>query len=418
MAAVAVACGSSTASDPTATPSGNAGPRLDVVTTIYPVTYFAERIGGDRVQVTSIIRPGVEAHDFEPTPGDILEIADADVLIYTHPSFEGWIEDAVESAGNNALVAVETADLPDDAEGSDDHGDESHADEHGHDEEKELVDGVGHVIEEVEAGEITADEGIGEIEELLGGHGHEGERSEGEHGEDEHVEELKGEILELIEQVEGGQLAAEDGIEQLERIIGGHAHEDDHDDHGHDDDGHGHDHGGVDPHVWLNPIEATEQVRAIQAAFSAADSAGADLYESNANALVAELLALDSEIGDALASCTLDHIVVSHEAYGHLAERYALEQIGLADLSAEFESTPRRIADIIEQMQDLEVTHILQEPILSDDLAETVASETGAEILPLHPLESLTPAELEAGEDYFNVMRANLASLKTALDCS
>ncbi len=529
----AIACGSDNVETPTADVaqgSNTPTPTLDVVTTIYPLTYFAEQIGGDRVQITPMIKPGVDAHDFEPTPGDILTISDADVLLYNHPAFEGWIDGAIEAANNSSLIAVKTADLPDDVELAHDHGDDKHSeeeelidaiahvieevedgdisadegieeieelagghghedegshsedehadedehveelkaeileiveqveagslpadegieqietligghahdeddehghddeghDEHGHDEEKELVDTIGHVIEEVEDGDITADEGIEEIEELAGGHAHEDEGSEDEHGhEDEHVEELKAEILEIVEQVEAGSLSADDSIEQIETLIGEHAHEE-HDDHAHDDDhegenGHDHDHGGEDPHVWLNPIEATEQVRAIQQAFSNADPAGAETYRANADDLVAKLLELDGEISEALNSCTLDHIVVSHEAYGHLAERYGLEQIGLADLSAEFDSTPRRIAEIIDEMRSLGVSHILQEPILSADLAETVAAETDAEVLPLHPLESLTPAEQDAGEDYFSIMRANLESLRTALGCS
>ena len=553
--ASAIACGSDNVETPTADVgqgSNTPTPTLDVVTTIYPLTYFAEQIGGERVQVTPMIKPGVDAHDFEPTPGDILTIGDADVLLYNHPTFEGWIDDAIEAAGNSSLVAVKTADLPDDVELSHDHGDEhegddehehgddkhseeeelinaiahvieevedgditadegieeieelagghgheeegsdsedAHAhedehveelkaeileiveqveagslpagegikqietligghahdeddehghdddghDEHGHDEEKELVDAIGRVIEGVEDGDITADEGIEEIEELAGGHAHEdeGSHSEDDHGhEDEHVEELKVDILGIVKEVEAGSLSADDGIEQIETLIGEHAHDehDDHahdedDEHGHDDDhegenGHDHDHGGEDPHVWLNPIEATEQVRAIQQAFANADPAGADTYRANADDLVARLLELDGEIGEALNSCTLDHIVVSHEAYGHLAERYGLEQIGLADLSAEFDSTPRRIAEIIDEMRSLGVNHILQEPILSSDLAETVAAETDAEVLPLHPLESLTPAERDAGEDYFSIMRQNLQSLQTALGCS
>ena len=559
----AIACGSDNVETPTADVargSNTPTPTLDVVTTIYPLTYFAEQIGGDRVQITPMIKPGVDAHDFEPTPGDILTISDADVLLYNHPAFEGWIDGAIEAANNSGLIAVKTADLPDDVELAHDHGDEheghdddehghdehggdehehgddkhseeeelidaidhvieevedgdisadegieeieelvgghghedegsedehghedehveglkaeileiveqveagslpadegieqietligGHAhdeddehghdddghDEHGHDEEKELVDAIGHVIEEVEDGDITADQGIEEIEELAGDHGHEDEGSEDEHGrEDEHVEELKADILVIVKQVEAGSMPADEGIEQIETLIGGHAHDehDDHahdedDEHGHDDDhegenGHNHDHGGEDPHVWLNPIEATEQVRAIQQAFSNADPAGVETYRANADDLVARLLELDGEIGEALNSCTLDHIVVSHEAYGHLAERYGLEQIGLADLSAEFDSTPRRIAEIIDEMRSLGVSHILQEPILSADLAETVAAETDAEVLPLHPLESLTPAEQDAGEDYFSIMRANLESLRTALGCS
>jgi zinc transport system substrate-binding protein len=405
LAVAAVACGTDAGATPTsATATGSpaatapAAPQLNVVTTIYPVTYFAQRIGGDRVQVTSLIKPGVEAHDFEPTPGDIRTIAGADVLVYNHPAFEGWIEDAVPAANNSGLVVVKAADLPDDT---------AFVDDHGHGDEEAVADAVRHVIGEVEAGDITAAEGIEEIEALLGGHEEDEAHSEGE--EEAHLED---EILHVIEEVEGGQITAEAGIEEIEALVGGHEGEE-----GHEDDGHGHEEGGVDPHVWLNPQEAIAQVRAIEAAFAQADAAGTAFYRANADVLVAELEALDGRIAEGLASCQFDHMVVSHLAYGHLAEGYGIEQIGLSGLSTEFESGPQQITAIVNEMRELGIMHILQEPIADDRLAQTVAAETGATVLPLHPLEALTPEELAAGDTYFTVMERNLESLKTALRC-
>jgi zinc transport system substrate-binding protein len=83
--------------------------RLSVVTTIYPVTYFAQRIGGGRVQVTSLAPPGVEAHDYEPKPSDLRAVLGADLVVFTHPSFEVWMADALKSrpAGKAVVQAVE-----------------------------------------------------------------------------------------------------------------------------------------------------------------------------------------------------------------------------------------------------------------------------------------------------------------------
>lgn len=280
-------------SDDTSQPTAS----LNVITTIYPVTHFAERVGGDRVTITSLIRPGIEAHDFEPTPGDIRTISSADVLVYVNPAFEGWVEAAIEAADADIVVAETASDLEE--TGSDD----------------------------------------------------------------------------------------------------------------------GHDHGGIDPHVWLNPAEAIEQVRVIESSFAQADPDGAAVYSRNADALVAELEQIDEEFRTGLSACSLDEIVVSHEAYGHLAERYGLHQVALAGISAEFESTPQKISMVIAEMQSRGIKYILQEPILSDDLAETVAAETGAEILPLSPLESLSTEQSDAGKTYITLMRENLASLRIALQC-
>ena len=103
-------------------PEAKVSPVLNVVTTIYPVTYFAERVGGDRTTVESLIKAGVDAHDFEPTPSDIIKISNADVLGYNHPAFESWVADAVSTSASESLIVVKAADLPEDIEFKDAHG--------------------------------------------------------------------------------------------------------------------------------------------------------------------------------------------------------------------------------------------------------------------------------------------------------
>ena len=111
-------------------------------------------------------------------------------------------------------------------------------------------------------------------------------------------------------------------------------------------------------------------------------------------------------------------MVVSHLAFGHIAERYGFEQIGLAGLSPEFESGPSQIAQVIDRIDALGIKHILREPIVSDRLAESVAAETGATLLTLHPLEVRTSAEASEGLDYIDIMKSNAATLHTALGCN
>ncbi len=415
---IALACTSedsaTTAEVSALSPEPNVNPLLDVVTTIYPVTYFAERVGGDRATVESIIKAGVDAHDFEPTPSDIIKISDADVLVYNHPAFESWVADAISTSGSESLIVVKTAALPEDIEFKDAHGHgDAHGDEHGG-EEAELIKSVSHVIKEVEHGDITSEQGISEIENLVhvleGNHEDENHKNQQEnHVEDEHLDELLEELEKVIGRVEAGEITAGDGIEEMETIIGAHHH---------DEDEHGDEHEKMaDPHVWLNPLEAVEQVRAIQAAFTNADQGGTSTYAENADVLIAELLAVDKKFIDGLESCALDRVIVSHEAYGHMAERYSFEQIGLSGISTEAEPGPQRIAKIIDEIKILDVNHILQEPTGNQELAKSVASETDTEVLPFHPMESLTPAEVDSGKTYFSIMDENLKSVRAALRC-
>ena len=68
-------------------------------------------------------------------------------------------------------------------------------------------------------------------------------------------------------------------------------------------------------------------------------------------------------------------------------------------------------------MRSIGATTVFFETLVSPRLAETVAREVGATTAVLDPLEGLTEEEIEAGEDYFSVMRENLAALREALGC-
>jgi len=283
---------------------------VGVVTTLYPIEYFARRIGGDRVTVVNLVPPGVEAHDFEPSAGDIRAITNAELVLYNGTGFEPWMGRALEAADAKARAI-----------------------------------------------EVSAS-----IADLEG-------------GEDEHVEEKVGHEEEAEE------------------------------------------HSGLDPHVWLDPMKAAEQAELVREALKQLSPFDAEAYDAATAQLLGELDALHREFLAGLADCRLDHFVSTHRAFAYLAKRYGLEQLSISGLSPEAEQTPTELARLTDQLKDLGVKHLLVEPNISAKQAETMAREIGAAILPLHPLESLTPDEVQRGESYFTIMRANLASLRTALDC-
>ncbi len=85
--------------------------RIKVATTIYPVEYFVGRVGGERVDIVSLIPPGVEAHDFEPKVSDLIDIAQADLRVYNGAEFEPWVERALDALGGDAPPAIESVEL-------------------------------------------------------------------------------------------------------------------------------------------------------------------------------------------------------------------------------------------------------------------------------------------------------------------
>ena len=126
-------CGSDEGAVQTAEPAeSRAG--LKVVASIYPMQYFAERIGGDRVEVIALVPPGVDGHTFELTPSDLLRIAEADVIAMNGLELEPSLERALESLGDDVTgVVVEAADAAS-AVAYVDHTDDAGHDDHDSDE--------------------------------------------------------------------------------------------------------------------------------------------------------------------------------------------------------------------------------------------------------------------------------------------
>jgi zinc transport system substrate-binding protein len=291
VASLLAACGASGS----ATEDG----RVSVVASFYPLAEAASKVGGDLVSIENLTPPGVEPHDLELAPDDIVAIATADVIVYLGGGFQPAVEEALAEAEHavtvDALNAVATNAAP---------------------------------------------------------------ASE-----------------------------AEEGLT-------------------------------VDPHVWLDPARYEEIERAVADALAKADPANEATYAANAQAYIAQLVALDEEFRAGLSDCGRTTIVTSHEAFGYLADAYGLTQVGILGLSPEAEPDPRRLAELRDLVEREGVTTIFAEELVSPKVAETLASEAGVQVAVLNPIESLTDAQEKAGEDYLSVMRENLDTLRKALDCA
>ncbi len=269
--------------------SAPADDSLRVVASVYPMAYLVERIGGHDVDVVTIVGPGIDAHGFEPTAGDLRALGAADVAVLSGLDLEPWFERAIDALGGDAPAAVVVA------------------------------------------------------------------------------------------------AAAEPP--------------------------------STDPHVWLDPVATQVQVRRIRDGLAAADPSRAAAYHDRAEGLLADLRALDDAFATALATCALDRVVTTHAAYGRLAERYGFEQLAIANVEAEGDASPRRLADIVDTLSTLDTGYVLVEPAFSERLAAAIARETGAGFLPIHPIASVTDNELAEVGDYMALMRANIASLRVAMAC-
>jgi zinc transport system substrate-binding protein len=172
--------------------------------------------------------------------------------------------------------------------------------------------------------------------------------------------------------------------------------------------------GGVrDPHVWLDPSRLAALATTLARRLADVDTAHDTEYLSRASALSDELGALDREYRAGLAHCARTDVVTSHAAFGYLADRYGLHQVGIAGLSPEAEPSPGRIAGAARYVRAHHVTTVFFESLVSPKVARTVARETGATTAVLDPVESVRD-----GDDYRAVMRRNLVALRVALGCA
>ena len=176
--------------------------------------------------------------------------------------------------------------------------------------------------------------------------------------------------------------------------------------------------GGVDPHVWVDPVRFAAMTTDIEAAMASLVPADADAIATRANAYRATIEALDGEFRSGLAKCESKAIVTSHRAFGYLANRYGLEQLPIAGISPEEEPSPKSLEAVAAIAKEKGVKVIFFESLVPKALSETVAAEIGATTDALDPIEGLTQDDLDAGVNYVKIQQNNLASLRKGLRCT
>jgi zinc transport system substrate-binding protein len=173
--------------------------------------------------------------------------------------------------------------------------------------------------------------------------------------------------------------------------------------------------GATDPHFWLDPHRLAAATRSIATRLEALDPDNTARYQRNERALIAQLTALDRDFRTGLAACANPDLITSHNAFGYLAQRYHLTQVGITGLTPEEEPRASELAAVTRFVRAHHVRTIYYETLVSPAIAKTVAAETGARTEVLDPIEGLSSAS--QGGDYLAIMRANLANLRSGQGC-
>ena len=173
--------------------------------------------------------------------------------------------------------------------------------------------------------------------------------------------------------------------------------------------------GSKDPHFWLDPTRLASVAVEVKRQLVDADPDNAGTYEKNLVSLEDDLDDLDADFKQGLRDCERRTVVVSHDAFGYLGERYGLDVHAINGLSPDAEPSPAHIRELSDLIDSQGITTVFSETLASPAMADTLARDLGLRTAVLDPIEGL--GDSASDEDYLSLMRANLAALREANEC-
>ncbi len=281
------------------------GEKLQVVATTNIVGDVVRQVGGDHIELTTLMGIGVDPHSYVPTPADTAAIHDAHVVFANGAGLEANLDKMVENAGGDAV-------------------------------------------------EVIVSQGI-----------------------------------------------------ELRQLVGGHA--------GEEDAGHGQ--GDGDPHVWFDVRNVIRWVETIEHALSALDPASSEAYRANAVAYRQQMEDLDGWIAKQMDTLPKANrrLVTNHPAFGYLADRYGLEQVGAVyPVSPSAEPSAQDIAALEDTIRKLGVPAVFTESTVHPKLAQQVAADTGVKLVTLYSGSLGGPGS--GAESYLELMQYDVRAIVEALN--
>lgn len=406
-----------------------------VVTTLFPLYDFARTLGGDAVEVRLLLPPGVEAHSYEPTPQDLVSIDQAGVFVFTGEAMEPWAVKVAEKARSGKTVVVDASTGIELAEEDDSE--------------------TGLPWEWAGAFDLKPGTYTWSFSQVDGAYADpamnfgviplSSATKEALHGAENRATGLFAKNPETLKA--GASLGVNEGFHRLVfdesapvsrftlvvKAAGAYGVFTEHipaefegDEHflkdteradvepvAEDPEGEHHHHGGVDPHIWVDPVLAQVMVTNIERGLAKLVPAQAQAFATRANALQEELKALDQDYANAAAGFKIKTLVYGgHFAFGYLASRYGLEHVSpYPGFAPDSEPTPQAVAQLIETLKTSGLKTIYYEELVEPRAAQVIADQTGAKMALLNGAHNVTRDELKAGVTYLQIMRENLAKL-------
>ena len=329
--------------------------RLKIVTSLFP--YYDMAIGDVKgIDLKMTVTPGQDSHSFEPTPSDVIQMENADVLIYNGGSLETWIDTLLDSLNNKNQIQMKMMDYVDVLN-------------------EEIVEGMDTRFEE---------------------HDHD----EHSHKEDNHNKEKH----------------KEDSHSEENHKEDNHSEDSSNDSEFHNEDSEG-EHEETDEHIWTSPVNEIIMTEKICETLSKALPEEKENFQKNAESYISQLKELDNEFRTIVENAKINEIIFADKfPLQYFAKEYGLKYYpAFPGCGSDMEPSAKTIAFLVDRIKEDNIKAVFYLELSSHIVADAIETDTGAKPLQFNSCHNITQKQFDSGVTYVDLMKENVNNLKIAL---
>ena len=332
--------------------------RLKIVTSLFPYYDMARAVIGDvkGIDLKMTVTPGQDSHSFEPTPSDVIQMENADVLIYNGGSLETWIDTLLDSLNNKNQIQMKMMDYVDVLN-------------------EEIVEGMDTRFEE---------------------HDHD----EHSHKEDNHNKEKH----------------KEDSHSEENHKEDNHSEDSSNDSEFHNEDSEG-EHEETDEHIWTSPVNEIIMTEKICETLSKALPEEKENFQKNAESYISQLKELDNEFRTIVENAKINEIIFADKfPLQYFAKEYGLKYYAaFPGCGSDMEPSAKTIAFLVDRIKEDNIKAVFYLELSSHIVADAIETDTGAKPLQFNSCHNITQKQFDSGVTYVDLMKENVNNLKIAL---
>lgn len=332
--------------------------RLKIVTSLFPYYDMARAVIGDvkGIDLKMIVTPGQDSHSFEPTPSDVIQMENADVLIYNGGSLETWIDTLLDSLNNKNQIQMKMMDYVDVLN-------------------EEIVEGMDTRFEEHDHEE----------------HSHkEDNHNKENHKKDSHSEENHKEDNHSEDSSNDSEFHNEDSEEEHEE---------------------------TDEHIWTSPVNEIIMTEKICETLSKALPEEKENFQKNAESYISQLKELDNEFRTIVENAKINEIIFADKfPLQYFAKEYGLKYYAaFPGCGSDMEPSAKTIAFLVDKIKEDNIKAVFYLELSSHIVADAIETDTGAKPLQFNSCHNITQKQFDSGVTYVDLMKENVNNLKIAL---